>query len=131
MNVNEVPQEGNATLAGGRKVVYARDENGQMVSVACPGWEVEEIVTLQAVEAHQALADAALLRARAGESSTLEYWMYEKRMDTAILAQCTGFWQWRVRRHLQPQRFANLDTKLASRYADALGLSLEQLRSLP
>ena len=131
MKVNEVPQEGNATLAGVRKAVYARAEDGQMVTVASQGWEVEEIVTQQAVDALHELADATLVRAKAGASSPLEYWMYAKRMDLLVLAQSTGLWQWRVRRHLQAARFATLTPKLLSIYADALGMSIAQLKSLP
>jgi hypothetical protein len=131
MNVNEVPQEGNATLSGARKAVYARADNGKIVSVACSGWEVEEIVTQYAVDLLQKQADAALVRAKAGLTSPLEYWMYEKRMDTLVLAQSTGFWQWQVRRHLQPAVFYSLSVKKLNTYADALGLSLTQLKSLP
>ncbi|MES2673028.1 MAG: hypothetical protein V4660_02255 [Pseudomonadota bacterium] len=131
MNINEVPQEGNATLAGVRKAVYARAENGQMVAVASQGWEVEEIVTMQAVDALREQADVALASAIAGVSSPLEYWMYEKRMDLGVLAQSTGLWQWRVRRHLQPARFAKLSPKWLSVYADALGITVAQLQSLP
>jgi hypothetical protein len=131
MNINEVPQEGNATLAGVRKAVYARAENGQMVTVASQGWEVEEIVTLQAVDALKEQASVAWVSAQAGVSSPLEYWMYEKRMDPGVLAQSTGLWQWRVRRHLRATGFAKLSQKLLNVYADALGLSIEQLKSLP
>ena len=131
MNINEVPQEGNATLAGVRKAVYARAENGQMVAVASQGWEVEEIVTMQAVDALKEQASVALASARAGVSSPLEYWMYEKRMDVGVLAQSTGLWQWRVRRHLQAESFSKLSPKLLNIYADALGMSIAQLKSLP
>ena len=131
MNVHEVPQEGNATLAGVSKAVYARADNGQMVAVASQGWEVEEIVTMQAVDALKEQASVALASATAGVSSPLEYWMYEKRMDISVLAQSTGLWQWRVRRHLQPIGFNKLSQKLLSIYADALGISIDQLKSLP
>jgi hypothetical protein len=45
----------------------------------------------------------------------------------ALLAQTTGLWSWRVRRHLRPDRFAALPPRLLARYAQALGLSAEQL----
>lgn len=131
MDIDDVPQEGNATLAGGRKAVYARDGNGRIITVPSRGWEVEEIVTRQAVDAHKEQASAALQRARAGLSAPLEYWMYEKRMDVAILSQSTGIWQWRLRRHLQPAQFAKLSAKLLNTYADAIGLTVAQLKSLP
>lgn len=131
MNIDEVPQEGNIALGGGRKAVYAKNDQGQIVTVASSGWEAEEIVTMQAVDALKAQAAEALTRAKAGIASPLEYWMYEKRMDIIVLAQSTGLWQWRVRRHLQPQKFAKLSPKLLGIYAEALGLTIEQLRSLP
>src|SRR4051794_7161715 len=117
MDINDVPQEGNAALSGLRKAVYARDEHGHIVTVASKGWEVEEIVTQQAVDALKEQANAALARAKAGQSTSLEYWMYEKRMDITILAQSTGLWQWRVRRHLRPACFAKLSNKLLGKYA--------------
>lgn len=131
MELDAVPQEGNATLGGHRKAVYARDPQGRLVIAASAGWEAEEIVTTRAVDALRAQADDALQRARAGRTAPLEYWMYTRRMDLPMLAQTTGLWQWRVRRHLQPARFAGLSAPLLQRYADALGLPAATLRTLP
>lgn len=131
MKVDEVPQEGNYTLGGHRKAVYARDEHGRMVLVSSRGWEVEEIVTDQAIHRIADQAAQAHARVRAGLAAPLEYWMYARRMDLELLAQTTGLWQWRIRRHLQPAHFARLSPRLLQRYADALGLPSEQLRSLP
>jgi hypothetical protein len=49
----------------------------------------------------------------------------------ALLAQTSGFWQWRVRRHLQPAHFARLSAEQLGRYADALGKTVDQLRQVP
>jgi hypothetical protein len=57
--------------------------------------------------------------------------MYAKRMDIALLSQTTGIWQWRIRRHFRPTIFAQLSDKTLSRYAEALGLTLAQLKTLP
>ncbi|MBS0342574.1 MAG: hypothetical protein JSS56_18815 [Proteobacteria bacterium] len=131
MDLDAVPQEGNATLAGHRKLMYARAADGRVVGVASAGWEAEEIVTLHAVDAIDAQADAALQRARQGLASPLEYWMHKRRMDVPLLAQTTGLWQWRVRRHLRPATFSQLSAALLARYAQALGLTESELRSLP
>ncbi|MFT4174529.1 MAG: hypothetical protein QM639_18330 [Rhodocyclaceae bacterium] len=131
MDARAVPQEGNRTHAGQRKAVYARGEDGRIVAVASQGWEVEEIVTTQAVDALRAQADAARIRARAGHSAPLEYWMYAKRMDVALLAQATGLWRWRVRRHLRPAVFARLPARILQRYAQALGLTPDTLCQVP
>lgn len=131
MDVDAVPQEGNRTLGGHRKVVYAKDADGSIVIVPSRGGEVDETVTMQAVERMSGLAEDAKGRALAGKTAPLEYWMCAKRMDLPLLAQATGFWQWRIRRHFHPERFAALPQSILLRYAEALGLSVEQLRRLP
>ncbi len=127
MRERDVPQEGNATLAGYRKAVYAVGDDGRVRIVASRGWEVEEIVTRQAIDDLERLASEARERCRAGLSSPLEYHMYRARMDVALLSQTSGVWRWRIRRHFRPQVFAGLSSALRQRYADALGLSLEAL----
>ena len=131
MDIDQVPQEENRTLGGHRKAVYARDASGKMVLVASKGWEVEEIVTVQAVDVFHAQAKAARQRAAAGQSAPLEYWMYTRRMDVEMLAQVSGLWQWRIRRHLRPAVFARLSPKILARYAEALGLPVAQISRLP
>ena len=131
MNINEVPQERNATLAGCRKAVYARNADNRIVSVASAGWEVEEIVTQQAVDIFSAYATAARARVLKGESSPLEYWMVAQRMDLATFAQSSGIWRWRIRRHFRPALFARLSPAMLDRYANALGISRLTLCQLP
>jgi len=131
MDVNAVPQEGNATLGGHRKAMYAKDANGRMVIAASAGWEAEEIVTSHAVETLQAQAEQARERVKAGLASPLEFWMYERRMDVTLLSQTSGFWQWRVKRHLRPEGFAKLSIKQLERYAEALGIAPAALQTLP
>ncbi len=131
MDVKAVPQEGNTTLGGHRKAMYARDASGRVVIEASRGWEAEEIVTRHAVETLDAQAQAARERCAAGQASPLEYWMYARRMDAALLAQTSGFWLWRVKRHLRPDGFVKLSEPQMQRYAQALGVSTEALRSVP
>lgn len=131
MELDSVPQEGNATLDGHSKVMYARDSSGRMVMAASRGWEAEEIVTTHAIESLQSQTAAARARVQAGEASPLAYWMCERRMDVALLAQTSGYWQWRVKRHLRPEVFARLSAAQLSRYAHALGLPLSTLKTCP
>src|SRR4030095_1461640 len=130
MRERDVPQEGNATLDGKRKAVYAVGEDGQMRIVESRGWGVEETATRQALEDLDRHAKAARERALAGQSSPLEYHMYRARMDVALLSQTTGLWRWRVRRHFRPEVFARLPRRLRQRYADALGMTPEALARL-
>lgn len=131
MDINNVPQVGNRTLGIHRKALYAKDSDGKIVLVASRGSEVDETVTLQAVDRMNALAENAKARVLAATTSPLEYWMYARRMDVALLSQISGIWQWRIRRHFDPQRFRNLPPRLLEKYAEALGISPAQLQSLP
>jgi hypothetical protein len=130
MRERDVPQEGNATLDGKRKAVYAVGDDGRLHIVESRGWEVEETVTRQALEDLERRAQEARKRFLARRSSPLEYHMYRARMDVALLSQATGLWRWRVRRHFRPEVFARLPQRLRQRYADALGIALDALSRL-
>ena len=131
MKRSEVPQDGRPEYGGERRAVYALDENGQYTTAPSAGWTADGIVNQQAVEEYARLAHEAWLRARAGAASPLEFHMYDRRMEVPTLAQAAGLWQWRVRRHLKPQHFAQLPAGLLARYAEALGIPVEALRRLP
>jgi hypothetical protein len=131
MEIDEVPQEGNRTMEGRRRAMYARDADGRIVIVPSLGGEVDETVTLQALDLIREMTEAARTRVLAGESSPLEYWMCAQRLDLPQLSQVTGFWQWRIRRHFKPRHFARLSTDILQRYADVMGITVEQLRKLP
>ena len=125
---SEVPQEGNVTLGGHRKGVYARGEDGKIQLVQSAGWEVEEIVTRQAVDDLNRMAEDARQRVQAGQTSVLEFHMHKARMDVPLLSQTTGLWQWRIRRHFRPDIFAGLSPAMLGRYASVMGISVEQLK---
>lgn len=125
---SEVPQEGNSTLGGHRKAMYARGTDGKLHIVQSAGWEVEEIVTKQAVDDLLRLTEEARQRVLAGLTSPLEYHMYRVRMDVPLLSQASGIWQWRIRRHFRPAVFAGLSVSLLATYADAMGMTVDQLK---
>lgn len=125
---SEVPQEGNSTLGGHRKAMYARGADGKLHIVQSAGWEVEEIVTKQAVDDLLRLTENARQRVLAGQTSPLEYHMYRVRMDVPLLSQASGIWQWRIRRHFRPAIFAGLSASLLTTYADAMGMTVDQLK---
>ena len=131
MKKTEVPQDSRPEYGGERRALYALDDSGHYATVPSAGWRADEIVNQQAVDEYRRLADEALQRARAGQVSALEFHMYDRRMELETLAQATGLWRWRVRRHLRPEHFARLSPGLMRRYADALGVPVEQLGTLP
>jgi len=125
------PEEINRTLGGERKAVYSKKSDGSIGLKSSSGNSVEEAVTRQALEEFRIQSRECRLRVEAGLASTLEYHMYEQRMDLTTLAQSSGIGRWRVRRHLRPEVFSQLKPALQTVYAEALGLSCEQLNTLP
>ena len=130
MKKQDVPQDNNATLAGERKALYAVDDSGDYIVVASSGWEAEEAVTSLAVEHYQELAAEALQQVRQGLASPLKYHMFARRFTVDTLAQATGLFKWRVKRHFKPKVFSRLGTKLLTRYATAMGISVGKLLSI-
>lgn len=131
MKIDGVPQDAAPTYGGHRKLLYAVDEQGHYTEVQSSGWEAESTATLSAIAEIERLQNDAWQRVQTGLSSPLEYYMYWRRMDVALLAQTSGIWQWRVRRHFHPQRFSKLSARVLGRYAEALGLTIAQLREAP
>jgi hypothetical protein len=131
MDINDVPQEGNRTMGGHRRAMYAKDQDGRIVIVPSLGGEVDETVTLQALDRIQEQTEEARARVLAGESSPLEYWMYAQRLDLPQLSQVSGYWQWRIRRHFRPNIFAKLSAKILQNYAWVMGITVDQLKKLP
>ena len=131
MKDHEVPQEDSVIFKGQKKALYATDTEGNYKVVPSSGWKVEEAATLQAVNAIEKRALRSLERCKAGRASPLEFYMHKARMDLPTLAQCTGIFQWRIRRHFQPHIFNKLPPRLLKKYADALNIPPEQLLTIP
>ncbi len=131
MKESQVPQDNISTYASHKKAIYAQGESGEYGIVPSSGWEVEEAATKQALDELNRQAAEAYALAQAGEVSPLYYHMYARRMDLQVLAESTGMFKWRIRRHFNPKRFAKLSDAFLSRYSDALGISVEALKSLP
>jgi len=111
--------------------MYATREDGEYTIIASTGWSVEEEVTKQALLELERLAENAYQAVLSGTVSPLYFHMYNGRMDLPTLAQSSGFFQWRVKRHFKPTIFRKLPVKILARYSDALGLSCDVLCSLP
>ncbi|HUP91121.1 MAG TPA: hypothetical protein VM074_02660 [Solimonas sp.] len=131
MKKDEVPQDKLDYYGEQRKAVYALDQTGHYTTVPSSGWQVEATVTGDAADEYRRLAAEARARVEAGTASTLEFHMYDRRMDVPMLAETVRSWQWRVRRHLQVDHFAQLPEAWVQRYAEALGLTVDALRRLP
>lgn len=131
MEKDLVPQDPSPTYEGQRKLLYAVDSQGNYTGVQSAGWEPETFATLTAVAELDRLRNEAWARASSGQTSALEFHMFDRRMELDTLAATTGFWKWRIRRHFDVKRFARLSPSVLQRYADAMGITVERLRVVP
>lgn len=125
-----MPQDNSHTYGGHRKLLYATDDRGEYIGVPSTGWEAETIATDSALDLLQQQQQIAWERAQRGETSPLEYYMVYRRMDLALLAQTSGLFRWRIRRHFRPVVYARLPDRVLARYSEALGLDLATLKTL-
>ncbi len=130
MKAKDVPQE--EWIKGfGTRACYAENEDGKYEVVASKGWEVEKIVNSQAQAVIHEKIEAARKEVLEGTASPLKYYMEVNQMDIALLASNAGIWKWRVKRHLKTEHFDKLDSSTLIKYADALRISLDDLKNLP
>jgi len=127
MRIEDVPQD-QSIHDGHLRACYARDADGRFVVATSRGWEVERIANAVAVESVRAAVDQARAAVIAGRTSVLAYHMACAHMDTRLLAAHTGFWTWRIRRHLKPHVWNRLDDTVLARYAAVFGIEVARLR---
>lgn len=131
MENSKVPQDDISTYANNKKAFYATDGEGHYTIVSSSGWEVEEAVTIQALRELERLTSEAHRAVRTGKSSPLLFHMYACRMDIQVLAESTGIFKWRIRRHFRPAVFKKLSRTLLERYSNAMGVNIKELCTLP
>ena len=132
MKVEEVPQDlkyYDGSIV--RDVNYAVDEKGQYKAVLSDGWTPKnDALDLALDEISQKCREIAE-KIRKGESSPLEYYAARNMMSAKLLAEYTGIPRRKVRRHFKPDYFAELDERTLGIYAEALRITVAELKSVP
>ncbi|MEE9913356.1 MAG: hypothetical protein K4571_16725 [Deltaproteobacteria bacterium] len=119
-----------ADVDGLKRGQYTPDDQGKYVLDTHPSWP-ETVVNglfVSEIRAHIEEARKAVL---AGKKSPLYYHMARRQMTPAILAKTSGIAVFRVKRHLRPEIFSKLSPSVLDRYANALVVSQEELKSVP
>ena len=107
MEIKDIPQDDSESYHGHLKVIYGT-RDGRYEAGTSSGWQGEAVAR--------------------GEYSPLYYHMFRFRHDEAGLAMAAGVWKWQLRRHLRPEIFAKLPDKTLQKYADALQISIDELK---
>ena len=130
MKKNEVPQDdGSLARKNVHELCYAVDEDGRYTTVPSRGWEVKTLALNESLELIEERIAATKLAVLEGALSPIAYYMELNRMDIPLLASYAGIHRWFVKRHFHPKRFKKLKEKTLRKYADAFGITVEQLTS--
>lgn len=130
MKAREVPQD-ITYYEGKKRACYALNDEGKYVIVPSSGWNAEEVVNGLAVAELAAKLEETRQEVLKGLKSPLVYHMELRQMTPDILAKTVGMWGFRVRRHFHSGVFNRLNPAILKRYAQALALSIEELKSVP
>ncbi len=131
MKLEDVPQDlgffKNSVI---RDVAYAIDENGNYQSVISDGWEVKNDalgLTWDTIDEEcQKIKEQVL----AGKTSPLAYHMEKNLMNIGLLSGYTGFSKRHIKKHMEPGQFAALEQDILQKYADALRISVDELKKV-
>jgi hypothetical protein len=129
MKKEDTPQDLGALGKITKEVCYVVDESGNYVTDLSNGWEVKSKALDAAWQDIEQRVKTARQKVEKGESSPLLYYMEMKLMDVSILSAYTGFWKWRIKRHLKPGIFSKLSDATLQKYAEVFELSLEDLKN--
>lgn len=130
MKKSEIPQDKGPLNGWTREVCYAKNDQGKYERGLSSGWSVKSDALGSAWEDVDQKVAEALELVRKGKKSPVYYYMELKLMDVSVLAHYTGFWKWRVRRHLSPQVFKKISDNVLQKYADVFEISIEQLKNV-
>jgi len=130
MKKDEIPQDLGALGKITKEVCYATDSSGKYTTELSTGWDVKTTaldVAWTDIEKRIASAKQKVINK---EASPLLFFMEYRLMDTSILADYTGFWQWQIKRHLKPEIFSNLSEKKLQKYAEAFNIKVNDLKTM-
>ncbi len=131
MKINDVPQDRGMITDDRREVCYAVDDDGRYVMTGSAGWEPKNIANRQAWQLIDIAATQALERVHAGKASPLAYHMAKHQMNAGLLAKYADTSRLKVWLHLRPGPFAKITAAQLKRYAEAFGVPVSELTSVP
>jgi hypothetical protein len=119
-----------ADADGLKRGQYAPNDQGKYILDTNPSWP-ETVVNGLMVSDIRARIEEARKAVFAGLKSPLYYHMERRQMNPVTLGKTAGIAVFRVKRHLRPEIFSKLKPSVLDRYANALVVTCEELKTLP
>lgn len=130
MKKGEVPQEGGyLEKAKMTEVLYVTDENDRYTTEKSSGWDAKNSALDESMALIEERVQAAKTQVKNGTASPIHYFMELNKMDWNVLAAYVGKWVWFVKGDAKPKNFARLSEKNLQKYADAFGISADELKN--
>jgi hypothetical protein len=130
MKKEEVPQEKSALeSANMTDLYYVTDEDGNYTTARSTGWEAKAKALDESMELINERVNEARSAVANGTASPILYFMELNKMDFSILSSYVGIWTFFVKQHTKPGKFRKLSDKTLHKYADAFGISVEELKN--
>jgi hypothetical protein len=111
-----------------RDVIYAVDEEGNYTPVLSDGWSVKNDALNAVWDDIREQCEAIRQQALAREVSPLAYHLKKALQDVGMLASYSGIPKRKIRKHLKYDEFMKADDETLQKYADALRITLEDLK---
>jgi hypothetical protein len=128
MKKKEVPQDEGLMEGRFEDLNYALDENGNYVTVLSKGWAPKNEAMLQAWDLIHEKTEQVRQDVLAGKISPIAFFMEKNIMSLKLLADYVELPKRKVRKHLKPEKFTQLEDDILQRYADTFEITLEQLK---
>ncbi len=130
MKKEEIPQDNGALNKLTKELVYAVDSSGNYTTALSSGWEVKAKALDVAWEDIEKRIEAARQKVLNNEASPILYFIELRLMDIGIVSAYTGFWKWRIKRHLKPGIFRKLSADKLQKYAEAFNVTVQELKTM-
>jgi hypothetical protein len=112
------------------KAYYKHDDQGRYVLETDAPW-AEKVSVALIVSCNRSILEEIRKEVIAGQKSPLFYYMEMRQLDPGMLAKAAGIALFRVKRHFRPEIFAKLKPSVLDRYAKALRVTVEELKTVP
>ena len=113
-----------------RDVMYAVDENGHYTTVISDGWSVKNEALGVVWDDIREECEKIRVRVLSKEVSPLAYHLKKSLLDVGLLSAYSGVPKRKIRKHLKYDEFMKLDENTMRIYADAMRITVEELKQL-
>ena len=112
-----------------RDVMYAVDENGHYTPVLSDGWSVKNDALGVVWEDIQEQCEEIRRSVVAQKASPLAYHIKKSLLDIGLLSAYAEIPKRKIRKHLKYDDFMKLDENTLQKYADAMRITVEELKT--